>query len=117
MCDIYFEYFHSDEIDNGDSFIFTPKQLISDIIWDVGNIFIPFSNGKRYYVYQEIAFKLIDYYESYYPYLTLKIINSQEPNLPSILINKIKSSDKENIIKNTKKIMTDHINKKFCLFN
>ena len=46
MCDIDIEYFHLDEKDNH-TVIFTPKQLIKDVIWDFSKLFIPFSNGKR----------------------------------------------------------------------
>lgn len=118
MCDIDIEYFHLEEQDN-QTIIFTPKQLIKDVIWDFSNVFIPFSNCKRYYVYQELAFKLIDYYELYFSYLTVTILTAKETdkNLPSIVITNIKQQHKNTIIQNTIKIMTGHINRKFSLLN
>ena len=118
MCDIDIEYFHLDEKDNH-TVIFTPKQLIKDVIWDFSKLFIPFSNGKRYYVYQELTFKIIDYYELNFPYLSVNILTAEEghKNLPSIVISNIKSEHKNTIIQNTVKMMTDHINRKFSLLN
>jgi hypothetical protein len=104
MCDINIDYFYT--IEKDDTITFTPKELIRDIIWDYSNSFIPFSNGKRYYVYQDLTFKLIDYYEKYYPYISIQIHK----------VDKVKEEDKEAIIKVSMTIMTEYINRKFSLF-
>lgn len=116
MCDINIEYFYI--IQKDDSITFTPKPLIRDIIWDYSNSFIPFTDGKRYYVYQDLTFQLIDYYEKAFPYITAQIqkIDETDKLLPSIIIHNIKQEDTDIIIKNSSKIMTDYINRKFSLF-
>jgi hypothetical protein len=116
MCDIDIEYFHI--VPKNDSITFTPKHLIRDIIWDYSNSFIPFTNGKRYYVYQDLTFRLIDYYETAFPYITAQIhkVDETDKLLPSIIIHNIKQKDTDIIIKNSSKIMTDYINRKFSLF-
>jgi hypothetical protein len=115
MCDINIEYFHL--VDNEDTIIFTPKELIKDIIWDQSNSFIPFTNGKRYYVYQDLAFQLIEFYEKHFPYISLQIQKADDPDsLPSIIVTKIKNEDKDIIIQHSTTLMTNYINKKFSLF-
>lgn len=117
MCDIDIEYFYI--IEQDDIIVFTPKQLIRDIIWDYSNSFIPFTNGQRYYVYQDLTFKLIDYYEDKFPYINVQIhkVDENDKLLPSIIVSKIKKEDKDAIIRTSSKLMTDYINKKFCLLN
>jgi hypothetical protein len=117
MCDININYFYIIEKDDN-TITFTPKQLIRDIIWDYSNSIIPFSKGKRYYVYQDITFKLIDYYEKYYPYINIQIHKHDEIDklLPSLIVSKVKKEDKEDIIKVSINIMTEYINRKFSLF-
>lgn len=122
MFDINIDYFYI--IEKDDTLTFTPKELIKDIIWDYSNSFIPFSNGKRYYVYQDLTFKLIDYYEKYYPYINIQIYKVDEVDdmdevdklLPSLIVSKIKEEDKEAIIKISMNIITEYINRKFSLF-
>jgi hypothetical protein len=116
MCDINIDYFYT--IEKDDTITFTPKELIRDIIWDYSNSFIPFSNGKRYYVYQDLTFKLIDYYEKYYPYISIQIhkVDEVDKLLPSLVVSKVKEEDTEAIIKVSMTIMTEYINRKFSLF-
>jgi hypothetical protein len=116
MCDIDIEYFELKELDK-DTFVFTPKELIKDIVWEYSNTYIPFTNGKQYYIYQDIAFKLMEFYEEYYPYvvLVINIVKETDDKLPHILIGKLKSHDKDTILKYSNKIMTDYINKTFSL--
>ena len=116
MCDINIDYFYI--IIKDDIITFTPKELIKDIIWNYSNSFIPFSNGKRYYVYQDLTFKLIDYYEKYYPYINIQIhtIDEDDKLLPRLVVSKVKEKDKESIIKVSMNIMTEYINRKFSLF-
>ena len=116
MCDIDIEYFDI-TIKNDSTVIFTPKILIRDIIWDESNSFIPFSNGKRYYVYQDLAFKIIEFYETYFPYLNLQINNTSIDDivLPSLIVSKIKTENLQEIIGLTSKLITNYINKKFSL--
>lgn len=116
MCDIDIEYF--DMIDKDDTLTFIPKYLIRDIIWDYSNSYIPFTNGQRYYVYQDLTFQLIDFYEKHFPYINVQIQKLDEiyENLPSIIITKIKKEDKDIITQNSIKLMTNYINKKFSLF-
>jgi hypothetical protein len=116
MCDIDIDYFNC--IDTDTTLTFTPKELIRDIIWDYSNSFIPFTNGQRYYVYQDIAFQLIDFYEKHFPYLNVQIqtVDDSNKNLPSIIITKIKKEDKDIIIQYSNKLITNYINKKFSLF-
>lgn len=116
MCDIDIEYFYI--TDKDDTIIFTPKELIRDIIWDYSNLFIPFTNGQRYYVYQDLAFQIIDFYEKYFPYLSVQIqkINESDKTLPSLIVSKIKKEDKDIITQHSNKLMTNYINKKFSLF-
>jgi hypothetical protein len=118
MCDIDIEYFNI-TVQDDTCVIFTPKQLIRDIIWDESNSFIPFSNGKRYYVYQDLAFQLIEFYETHFPYINLHINNTPVEGdvLPSLVIKKIKKEDLQQIISLSSKLMTNYINKKFCLLN
>jgi hypothetical protein len=119
MCDIDIDYFETTIQDNNTCVIFTPKQLIRDIIWDESNSFIPFSNGKRYYVYQDLAFQLIEFYEERFPYINLHInnVSIDDASLPSLVVKKIKTEDLEEIISLSHKLMTKYINKKFCLLN
>lgn len=116
MCDIDIEYFYIKELDK-DTIVFSPKDLIKDIVWEYSNTYIPFTNGKQYYVYQDIAFKLMEFYEKYYPYvvLVINIVKDTDEQLPHILIGKLKPYDKDTIIKYSTKIMTDYINKLFSL--
>jgi|LakMenE18May11ns_1017448.scaffolds.fasta_scaffold9207864_1 hypothetical protein len=116
MCDINIDYFYT--IEKDDTITFTPKELIRYIIWDYSNSFIPFSNGKRYNVYQDLIFKLIDYYEKYYPYISIQIhkVDEVDKLLPSLVVSKVKEEDKEAIIKVSMTIMTEYINRKFSLF-
>ena len=118
MCDIDIEYFDI-TIQDDTCVIFTPKLFIRDIIWDESNSFIPFSNGKRYYVYQDLAFQLIEFYETHFPYINLHINNAQidDTILPSLVVKKIKKEDLQQIISLSSKLMTNYINKKFCLLN
>lgn len=115
MCDIDIEYFYI--IEQDDVVVFTPKQLIRDIIWDYSNSFIPFTNGERYYVYQDLTFQLIEYYETHYPYINVQIhkVDENDKLLPSIIVSKIKKEDKDNIIRISSQLMTNYINKKFSL--
>jgi hypothetical protein len=97
--------------------VFTPKEFIKDIIWDYSNIFIPFTNGKRYYVYQDLVFNIIEFYENNnYSYISISI-NNENKLVPKIEITNIKDDDKANILKLTSKIITNYINKKFSLWN
>jgi len=116
MCDIDIEYFYLS--DKEDTLTFTPKEIIKDIIWDYSNSFIPFTNGQRYYVYQDLTFQLIDFYEKHFPYITVQIqkVDESDKNLPSIVITKIKKEDKDIITQYSNKLMTNYINKKFSLF-
>lgn len=115
MCDINIDYF--DIIEKDDIIIFTPKMLIRDIIWDFSNTYIPFSNGKKYYVYQDLTFKLINYYEKHYPYINIQIhkVDEVDKLLPSLIVSKIKKQDKDDMINDSMKIMTEYINRKFSL--
>lgn len=116
MCDIDIEYFYKDYTD--DTIIFTPKELIRDIIWDYSNSFIPFTNGQRYYVYQDLAFQLIDFYEKHFPYINVQIhkVDEVDNKLPSIIITKVNKEDRDIIVQYSDKLMTNYINKKFSLF-
>ena len=116
MCDIDIEYFDMKEFDK-ETVIFTPKELIIDIVWEYSNTYIPFTNGKQYYIYQDIAFKLMEFYEKYYPYVmvVINIVKETDDSLPHILIGKLNPNDKDNIIKSSIKIMTNYINKTFSL--
>jgi len=122
MCDTNIQYFNvieqNDEQDTKEqcTLIFTPKTFIYDIIWDLSNSIIPFTNGKRYYVYQDLTFHLIDYYEIHFPYIHVRIHNNDSNSLPSILITHIQLQDKHTIIHHTQQIITHYINKKFSLF-
>jgi len=118
MCDIDIEYFDLTEIDKS-SFMFTPKQLIKDVVWEYSNKYIPFTNGKQYYIYQDIAFQLMEFYEEYYPYimLNINIVKEIDDKLPHIIISKVKEYDKEYVLKYSNKIINDYINKTFSLLN
>ncbi len=118
MCDIDIEYFDIAFQDDS-TVIFTPKQLIRDIIWDESNSIIPFSNGKRYYVYQDLAFQMMEFYEIHYPYVNLHIhnVSIDDTNLPSLLVKKIKKEDLSSIVSQSSQLITNYINKKFCLLN
>lgn len=98
--------------------IYTPKEIIKDIIWDDGNIIIPFSNGKKYYVYQELVFDLIERLEN-----TVNVtICNDNTELPKIQINLGKLEEEKakhninKIIELANDTLTNYINKKFSLW-
>jgi hypothetical protein len=95
---------------------FTPKHFIRDILWDNSNSFIPFANGKRYYVYQDMIFQLIDLFETMYPTLNIQIsIDNTNDNGLQFIIHNV-YDNQESIIKDSNRILTNYINKKFSLF-
>jgi hypothetical protein len=96
--------------------IFTPKHFIHDILWDNSNSFIPFTNGKRYYVYQDMIFQLLDLFETMYPTLNIQIStdNTNENGLQFIIHNVY--DNQESIVKDSNRILTNYLNKKFSLF-
>jgi hypothetical protein len=115
MLDLNIEYFKTSITKT--QIVFTPKEIIQDILWDCSNTFIPFSNGKQYYVYQDIVFNIIDFYEdSDYSYISISI-NNENKEIPSIVISNIKEEDYQYILKISSNIITNYINKKFSLWN
>lgn len=108
-----FEYFNIEQKDDN-SIIFTPKNIIIDIIFEFSNRIIPFSNGERYYVYQDVVFFMIDFYEKDYPYISISI--SVIDNVPNIIINNIKPLDYKYILQVSSRFLTKYINKKFSLW-
>jgi hypothetical protein len=120
----YFNFFDYETEPN--KIIFTPKNIIMDILYDNSNHIIPFSNGKYYYVYQELTFKLIDFLEK--DHVSVQIDVSDQ--LPKIIItNNLKEgkcNELNNVLCNecdelnyvlyeSKKFLNDYINKKFSL--
>lgn len=126
----YFNFFDYEIEPN--KIIFTPKNIIIDILYDNSNHIIPFSNGNYYYVYQELAFKLIDFLENEHVSVQINVSNQ----LPKIIITKNKCNDKCNecnkcndecnkcndecnelnhILHESKNVLNDYINKKFSL--
>ena len=99
---------------------FTPKHFIRDVLWDYSNSFIPFTNGKRYYVYQDMTFKLLDFYEKIYPTLNIQIstenLNDNTTDKGLILTIHNVNENMESIVKSSNDILTSYINKKFSLF-
>ena len=108
-----FEYFNIEQ--KNDSIVFTPKNIITDVIFDFSNRIIPFSNGERYYVYQDIVFNMIDFYEKDYSYISISI--NMIENVPNIIIGNIKVLDYEYILEISSKFLTKCINKKFSLWS
>ena len=111
----YVNYFNYELKD--DCIVFIPKKLIIDLIWEQSDTVIPFTNGKTFYVYQDIAFKLIDYYDKYYPYISLSI--SKEHGIEQqyvYTVRNIKSEQKPEVIKHTHDILNHYIDKKFSLW-
>lgn len=99
---------------------FTPKPFIRDILWDYSNSLIPFTNGKRYYVYQDMTFQLLDFYEKIHPTLNIQIStdNNTDNTTDKELILTIHNVNEniESIVKSSNDILTNYINKKFSLF-
>lgn len=125
MLDLNIQYFNTSVIHSSKetsehitcTIIFTPKELIKDIIWDFSNTFIPFSNGKKYYIYQDLVFNIIDFFDnSIYSYISTSI-NNEDKQKPSMIISNIKESDYKDILKICNEIITNYINKKFSLWN
>jgi hypothetical protein len=107
-------FFHIQTTDK--NITFTPKPFIRDILEDYSNSLIPFTNGKRYYVYQDMIFQLLDLFEKMYPTLNIQIYtdNTNENGLQFIIHNVY--DNQESIIKDSNDILTNYINKKFSLF-
>lgn len=103
-------FFYINKTNNTITFI--PKEFIYDILKDYSNSFIPFTNGNRYYVYQDITFQLMDFYEKYYPELNVQI---SKDNSLSITVYNV-NENMDSIIKSSNDILTNYINKKFSLF-
>lgn len=106
-----FEYFNVTH-ETETSLVFTPKEIIKDIIYDKSNNIIPFTNGQCYFVYQDITFKIMEYLENY-PHISLKLVKEK---LPKIILTNIKDDEFDLILKATNTILTSYINKKFSLF-
>lgn len=107
--DINFEYFYITFLDG--LLTITPKEIIMDIICDYSQTIIPFSNGKTYFVYQELTFHIIDFLETLGFDFNVRLYPLSK--VISIEINKDK--DNEETINKIKQFTTDYINKKFCL--
>ena len=104
------DYFQINFTENQLTFI--PKELIHDIYFDETDNIIPYSNGKCYIVYQDLTFKIVEFLEKYYAYLTVKLNNQDK--IPSIIITGNNIDD--SIIKNINRVITKYINSKFSLF-
>lgn len=107
-------FFHINTTDN--TIIFTPKPFICDILWDYSNSFIPFTNGNRYYVYQDMTFQLLDFYEKMHPTLNIQISTDNTNDKGLILTIHNVKDNMESIINSSNDILTHYINKKFSLF-
>ena len=109
----YFDY-----ISNNNQIIFTPKQFIKDIIYENGNTLVPFTNGKYYYVYQDITFEIIKNLEKDYSHISMQIIDIYEKNkLPKIVAINIQKHEFDIILAKINFILTKYINKRFSLWN
>ena len=96
---------------------FTPKPFIRDVLWDYSNSFIPFTNGKRYYVYQDMTFKLLDFYEKMHPTLNVQIYTDTTSNDKELILTIHNVNENmESIVKSSNDILNLYINKKFSLF-
>lgn len=93
-----------------DKLIFTPKELICDIIFDNTSHIIPFSNGKVYLVYQDLTFEISDALEQYNTSVNIDF----SLKIPQIIISNIKK-DHKNILHISSKTINNYINKKFSL--
>lgn len=110
-----FEYFTISKIidNNIHKVIFTPKEFIHDIYFNTTNHIIPYTNGKCYFVYQDITFKILEFLENNnYDNLIVQLNNN---NIPDIIISS-KTQQDDSIITNINKIITKYINKNFSLF-
>ena len=112
-----FQYFNISKIidNNINKVIFTPKKIIHDIYFNTTKHIIPYTNGKCYFVYQDITFKILEFLEkNNYDNLTVQL-NNNNNNIPDIIISS-KSQQDDSIITNINKIMTKYINRNFSLF-
>ena len=98
--------------DNNKKITFIPKELIHDIYFDNTNHIIPYTNGKCYLVYQDITFRVIEYFENFSNKCSVQL--NKQIKIPEIIINVPKIDDINLSIIN--RIMTNYINSKFSLF-
>ena len=94
-----------------DTLVFTPKDLIQDIIYDKTSVLIPFSNGNVYLVYQVITFNIMEALEEF----KININIDLNEKYPRIIISNIKEKDYINVLNISSSIINNCINKKFSL--
>lgn len=123
LLNIDIEYFNVETDQFNNTIRFIPKELIWDILWDDSNINIPFSNGKVYYVYQDLAFSLINDLETLYPYITVSIgsisvqhNSSTQILVPTIVLNNTRLENVAQYIESSSSVITNYINKRFSLW-
>lgn len=96
-------------VQNIDTLVFIPKDLIQDIIYDNTHVLIPFSNGKVYLVYQVITFDIMEALEEF----KINVNIDLNEKYPHIIISNIKEKDYIDVLNISSKIINNCINKKF----
>lgn len=114
MSSMHFDYDYFNYKYINSEIIYIPKEIIHDIIYDDSTYPIPFTN-KFYKIYQDITFKLVDYFQYNYPYLIIKIKLSD--SIPEIIISNVNELNFKFIQSKSNEIINKYINNKFLLIN